>query len=72
MKAPARTPSSFVADGYLRAREANEPRIRLQVGEEFATQLSNAPFWRWFLLRRQIEREITRRMDTVAPPDALY
>jgi hypothetical protein len=71
-KARESSPSPFVADGHLCACEASEPRIRKQVEEEFADQLSNAPFWRRFVLRRKIEREITRRIETVAPREALY
>jgi hypothetical protein len=64
--------SRFVVDGCCRAQSAAEPAIRAQVVAAFSAQLAAAGFWRRFSLWRAIEREVQRRLDKVAPPDALY
>ena len=62
----------FVADGCRRARAAIEPQVRAEVQREFASELENASFLKRVRLRRQMEREIQRRVEAMAPPDALY
>ena len=62
----------FVADGCRRARAAIEPRVRADVEREFAGKLENASFLKRLRLRRQMEREIQRRVEAMAPSDALY
>jgi hypothetical protein len=62
----------FVVDGYCRARTAAELRVRTQVEAEYSGQLAAAGFWERVRLWRQIEREAQRRLDRLAPPDALY
>ncbi len=62
----------FVADGYERARVAVYPKIRAQVRNEFDERLTNASFAERVRLQREMNQEIKRRINTVAPPDALY
>ncbi len=62
----------FVADGYDRARDANEPIIRAEVESEFVVRLSNASNAERKRIRGEIEREIEERLNALAPPDALY
>ena len=62
----------FVADGHRRARAAVEPHVRAEVESEFAGRLQNASFFKRLRLLREMEREIQRRVDQTAPPDALY
>jgi hypothetical protein len=64
--------SSFVVDGYCRARDAAELRIRTEVEVEFADRLAAADFWTRVRLWREIAREVRRRLSRIAPPDALY
>ena len=64
---------SIVADGYWRAAGAIEPRIRAEVAAEYATRLEEATtFWQRFQLRREMKREIARRIHEQAPPYGLY
>lgn len=62
----------FVPDGYERARAAAVGSIRRQVEAEYAERLRYAGWLRRLLLRLEINREIERRLDRIAPPDALY
>ena len=62
----------FVADGYDRARDANEPIVRSEVEREFTDRLGNASTANQKRIRAEIEREIQKRLDALAPPDALY
>ncbi len=64
--------SHFIADGYERAREASFDRIRVQVEAEYAERLRAANWARRLLLKAEMRREIERRLDRIAPPDALY
>jgi hypothetical protein len=67
-----RSATHIVADGHERAWWANEPLVRVQVQQEYAERLCAAPLWRRWLLRRALEREVRRRLEQLAPPDALY
>jgi hypothetical protein len=64
--------NGFVADGYRRAYSAVEPPVRVEVTAEYAERLERASFWERQRLKREIEREIRRRVHEKAPPDALY
>lgn len=64
--------NSFLADGYERAYNANEPIVRDQVEQEFEERLSNVPEGQQKIVRKEIEAEIKKRLDVIAPPDALY
>ncbi len=62
----------FVLDGLDRARRASEPMIRAEVEQLFAAELKTASLWQRVFIRFRIRREIQRRLDCAAPPDALY
>ncbi len=62
----------FVADGYDRAREASEPIVRAEVEREFAAELQSAAESIRVQVRSRMEREVQRRLDRIAPRDALY
>ena len=63
----------FVADGHARARNANKQVVRAEVELEFADQFNNASTaGQKKRIRVEIEREIEKRLNALAPPDALY
>ena len=62
----------FVADGCSRARTAIETEVRRAVVLEFQERLKVGSLWRRWLVYRQINREVRRRLDARAPTDALY
>ena len=62
----------IIADGQARAYKANIARVRAEVEREFSDSLAKAGYWRRFLLRLRMTREVRRRMDKVAPPWGLY
>lgn len=64
--------NGFVADGYDRACDANQPIVRAEVEREFAVRLCNASTADQKRIRGEIEREIEKRLNALAPPDALY
>ena len=64
--------NGFVADGYERARSANEPAVRQETESKYAAQIANASWLQQRKLRKQIEIEIEQQLDELAPPDALY
>lgn len=64
--------SGFLADGYWRAREGTEPIIRSQVELEFNDRLSPATVADQRRIREEMEIEISKRLDKLAPPEALY
>jgi len=65
--------SGFVEDGASRLLPILEALIRPQVEDEYADRLANASsfFQRW-RVRRQISREITRRLNEQVSPYALF
>jgi hypothetical protein len=65
-------PSHFVHDGQERAWAALEPVVRAQVIAEYARRCQDAPFWRRWLLRLRMPSDIRRRLEQLAPSDALY
>jgi hypothetical protein len=62
----------FIEYGYQLARAAFEPEIRAAVVAEFAERLAVASLIERWRLRREMAREIERRLRQTAPPDALY
>lgn len=62
----------IVANGYARAYAAIEPGVRAEVQAEYAERLQNASFFSRVWIRWEMKREIRRRIDRSAPPDALY
>jgi hypothetical protein len=66
------TADKFVADGYWRARTASEPYVRAEVLKEFDKRLQEAPLEELPSVQREMEQEVQRRLDQIAPPWALY
>ena len=62
----------FVQDGYRLAYAALEPSVRAAVEAEFAERLAVASLIERWQLRRAMAREVERRLQQMAPPDALY
>jgi hypothetical protein len=63
----------FVEDGYKRARAALRPALHAEVEAEYAVQLQEVGFLERMKLKREISREVARRLHKQAPPpDALY
>jgi hypothetical protein len=62
----------FVADGCQRARAANYETIRMQVEQAYAERLAAAAFCKRWQLRREMQRDLERLLDRVAPPWGLY
>jgi hypothetical protein len=65
-------PSHFLFNGHARARAAIERQIREQMLAECAAALAAASFWGRVRLWREIECEVARRVNKLAPLDALY
>ena len=64
--------SGFVVDGHKRARDSNLPIVRSQVEREYSSELSNASNADRKRIRAEIEHKIEKRLNAIAPPDALY
>ncbi len=64
--------NGFIADGYERARAANEPIVRAEVESEYSAKLNGAAAADQRRIRRELEAEIRKRLDRRAPPNALY
>ncbi|HTM55231.1 MAG TPA: hypothetical protein VL175_14445 [Pirellulales bacterium] len=62
----------FLEDGWRRARAAAEAEIRAEVLAEFAERLRPAGWLERLRLRRQIKREIERRLEKIAPRHGQY
>lgn len=62
----------FVFDGNKRARMAAIEKIRARIEAEYCERLQAASWVRRWLLKLEMRREITRQLDRIAPPDALY
>jgi hypothetical protein len=65
-------PSHFLFNGHARAQAAIKRQIREQLLAEYADALATASFWGRVRLWREIECEVARRLNKLAPPDALY
>jgi hypothetical protein len=46
--------------------------IRREVQQRHAAELAGVSWWKRFMLRAKIEREIRREVENLAPPHALY
>jgi hypothetical protein len=68
----SRSPNCFVADGCERAYRAVEKAVRASVEKEFAAERQAAPPAERLQIERRMREEIERRIDRLAPPDALY
>ena len=66
------TDSGFWSGGEEAYASAILPRITEEVTDEFATRLEVAGPVRRFFLRRQMDREIEKRIRQKLPPDAHY
>ena len=66
------TDARFIIDGCDRARVALKPIILSEVEQEFADQLETASFWQRLRIKREIAREVERRLAEQAPSNALY
>lgn len=64
--------SRFVAEGPEQARRACEPAVRDAVERRYAEELRTAKWFRRWLLRRRMKRDMARLLDVKAPRDALY
>jgi hypothetical protein len=62
----------FVNDGCERARVAAMEKVRTEVEQEYAGRLASTNWWQRLLLRREMRREIEKRLDAKAPPWGLY
>ena len=62
----------IVADGYWRLLAVVDPQVRAEVEAEYAGRLEQASFWERRRLKREMAREIKRRVDEKAPPYGLY
>ena len=69
---PTSSYAQFLNDGHQRARAALEPVIRAEVAAEYGQRLSQASFMQRWQLRLAIEREVDRRIECLAPRDAIY
>jgi hypothetical protein len=65
-------PSRLITGGFWRAAGALKPIVRAEVHTEYAEKLQSASFVGRVLLKREMNREIKRRVLAQAPPDALY
>jgi hypothetical protein len=62
----------IVHDGCERARSAELPSIRAEVEREYAERLKTAGLFKRLLLRREIRREVEKRLGRIAPRSGLY
>jgi hypothetical protein len=64
--------AGFVSDGHQNACKKIAVDIRAQVTSEYAARLAAANLLVRFWLLLNIEREVRRRIDKIARPDAMY
>ncbi len=64
--------TGIVENGRERARSATRHAIAKEVEAEYETELRKAGPWRRLVLRWEMHREIARRLQRIAPDDALY
>lgn len=62
----------IVADGHSHARAALIEQVTREVQARYAEALAVAGFWGRLRLRRRMRQEIERRMEELAPDNALY
>lgn len=63
---------SIVADAAMRLRAHHLPIVREQVEKEYANALESANFLSRVGLRWRMRSEIKRRLNELAPEEALY
>ena len=63
---------NLLAVGQKRSLAANKERIRKEVLAQCSDQLKAAGWFRRLLITRRIRKEITLRMNLVAPTEANY
>ena len=63
---------NFVANGHQNARDALEPIIRAEIEQVFADEWNKSGLFRRWLLQRQMNIEVERRIENAAPGRALY
>ena len=64
--------NGIVAGGHRRSRNASQAIVRTEVDQEYAALLGNASIAEQKRIRDEIELEIEKRLNTLAPPNALY
>jgi hypothetical protein len=62
----------IVAGGRSRAYRASIASVRAEVEEEFAAASAAAGLWGRIVIRIRIRREVTKRMERIAPSGGLY
>jgi hypothetical protein len=62
----------FLEGGRILARAAAEVEIRKEVAAAYAEQLQMAGWFEALRLRREMKREIERRLEKIAPRHGLY
>jgi hypothetical protein len=62
----------FVAGGYERACAAALPQIRAELEREYRERLAAAGWLQRWRLRREMNRQIRKRLDRIAPRWGLY
>jgi hypothetical protein len=72
MPQPAPGSSQFVADGQDRARAAYAPEIEREMRAQYAKQWRTSGPLRRLALRWRMKREVKRRLEAIAPTEALY
>jgi hypothetical protein len=65
-------PNAIVADGQGQARAAAIDKARAEVEARHAPELARAGWWRRWLLRLRIRREVEQRLERTARRDGLY
>lgn len=63
---------NIVADGRERVRRAYMDKISEQVRAKYADELTKVGFFRRFVIRIKIRRDIQRELRKIAPNDAHY
>ncbi len=65
-------PEGIVHDGQRRARQVLFGNVKSEVEAAYRKELLEATLWRRLLHRLKVQREIRRRLEKIAPRDALY
>lgn len=64
--------AGFVHGGQGRAWRALVATVESEVEMAYRKEMQEATRWRRLILRLKVEREIQRRLEDLAPSDALY
>lgn len=62
----------IVADGQRRVHKALLAKVKSEVEAKYGKEVREAALWRRWLLQLKVQREIRRRLEEIAPEDALY